>query len=322
MRKYVRLTMLSLMVIFIITANKTNAQRVDAYLSKDTVTVGDRFTLTLVALHGFDQIPAFPSPDSAFGDIIPIGRISAGTHLIDSVSRIDSAIYEVTTFSLDTARLAPLTIRFNNDSVIASTNPQMIFVTSLVPQDAEGIRDMAPPVEFVQPVWPYVLLGIAVVIIGGLIWYFIRRSRHQDELPDRDAQTHESPPPADIALERLHALEATPLTTRSQVETYYVELSDTLRTYVEHRLEVPALESTTQELVQDLIHPRIQYRVPSGIPQKIDQILSLSDLVKFADYTPTIPEGRGAVELAITIVRRVEVKFDQREASEKLTPNE
>ncbi len=315
MRKYA--ATLSLMAISIIIPNDAHAQRVDAYLSEDTVTVGDRFTLTLVALHGFDQIPSFPSRDSAFGDIIPIDLLSAGTQQIDSLSRIDSAVYEVTTFSLDTARLSPLTIRFDNDSIIASTDPQHIFVRSLVPQDAEGIRDMAPPVDFSPSVLPYVLIGIAILIIGGLIWYFIQRKRHVEEPPANTVRPLDVPP-AEIALERLHALETTPLTTRDQVEAYYVELSDTLRTYIEHRLEVPALESTTQELVLGLIDPNIQHRVPSGVPQKIDHILSISDLVKFADFTPTIPEGRDVLEQAVSIVRRIEVKFDQREAGEKL----
>ena len=34
------------------------AQRVEAYISEDSVNVGDRFTLTLVAMHGFDEMPS------------------------------------------------------------------------------------------------------------------------------------------------------------------------------------------------------------------------------------------------------------------------
>lgn len=322
MMKSVQLAILSLMAFYIIIPIDADAQRVDAYLSQDTVSVGDRFTLTVVALHGFDQIPSFPSPDSAFGDIIPIELLSAGSQRIDSVNRIDSAIYEVTTFALDTARLSPLFIGFDNASVIASTNSQLIYVTSLVPQDAEGIRDMAPPVDFGPPIWPYVLLGIAAVIIGLLIWYFVRKKRQPDTQSEIEPESDISPPPSEVALARLHALETTPLTTRPQIEAYYVELSDAVRTYIEHRLGIPALESTTQELVLDLIHPSIQHKIPSGVPQIVDQILSLSDLVKFADFTPTIPEGRNAIEDAMNVIRRVEVKFDQREASEKLTPTD
>ncbi len=306
----------------VVIPRETAAQRVEAYVSEDTVSVGDRFNLTLVALHGFDEIPSFPSLDSTLGDIIPVNLISAGTRQIDANLRIDSAVYEVTTFALDTAQLAPVTIGFRNDSVLVSTDPLMVFVASLVAQDADTIRAMAPPVDFSRPIWPFVLLGLVAVIIGILVWYLIRKKRQSepDSLPPLELD--DSPSPSAIAIERLRALENTPLTTRSQVEAFYVELSDTLRTYIEHRLRIPALESTTQELVQRLIHPKIQHKVPSGIPQQLDQILSLSDLVKFADVTPSIPEGRQALEESLTVIKRVEAKFDQREASEKLIPTD
>ena len=298
------------------------AQRVEAYLSEDTVSVGDRFTLTLVALHGFDEIPSFPSLDSTLGDIKPVDLISAGTRQIDANTRIDSAVYEVTTFALDTAQLAPVTIGFRNDSVLVSTDPLMVFVASLVAQDADTIRAMAPPVDFSRPIWPFILLGLAAITIGVLVWYLIRKRRQSEPESLPTLELDDSPSPSAIALERLRALENTPLTTRPQVEAFYVELSDTLRTYVEHRLRIPALESTTHELVQRLIHPKIQHQVPSGIPQELDQILSLSDLVKFADVTPSIPEGRHALEESFTVIKRVEAKFDQREAREKLIPTD
>jgi len=294
------------------------AQRVDAYLSEDSVSVGDRFTLTLITMHGFDEIPSFPSLDSTFGDIMPIDLLSAGTRYMDADVRLDSIVYEVTTFALDTARLAPLTIGFGNNSVTVLTPERMLWVTSLVSSDVTEIRDMAPSVDFDRPLWPYILLGLAILIAGFLIWHIIRQQRQSGPPPTHGNNDDYKPSPATIALERLHALEDTPLVSRDQIETYYVELSDALRAYIEHRLLIPALESTTQELVRDLVHPDIQHQVPAGIPGQLEQILSLADLVKFADISPSIPEGRTVLEEAIKVVRRVEIKFDQRASSEKL----
>ncbi len=308
---------LALSITLVSRLDTVQAQRVDAYLSEDSVFVGDRFTLTLIALHGFDETPSFPSTDSAFGDIIPVDFISAGTRFMDTDVRLDSAVYEVTTFALDTAHLAPLIIGFVSNTVTAVTPARELPVTSIVPQDATGIRDMASPVEFGPPLWPYVLLGLVVLIIAALIWYMIWRRRQPDPLPVTETEDLDLPSPATVALERLRALENTPLTKRVQVETFYVELSDTLRTYVENRLLIPALESTTAELIQGLVHPNVQHQIPAGIPEQLEQILSLSDLVKFADVTPSIPEGRTALEEAVTVVQRVEIKFDQRAASEK-----
>lgn len=297
-----------------------SAQRVDAYISEDSIYVGDRFTLTLIAMHGFEEMPSFPGTDSAFGDIIPVDLISAGTRYMDADVRLDSAVYEVTTFALDTARLVPLTIGFNNYSVTATTPAQNIMVTSLVPQNASGIRDMTEPVEFGPPLWPFILLGFAVLIAAAIIWYMIWRRKQLDPPPAIKLTGEDLPTPAEVALERLRQLENMPLTKRAQVENFYVELSETLRIYIEDRLLIPALESTTSELIQDLVHPDVQHQIPAGIPEQLNKILSLSDLVKFADVTPSIPAGRSALEEATLIVQRIEIKFDQRAASEKLAP--
>ena len=296
---------------------KVQGQRVEAYLSEDSVYVGDRFTLTLIAMHEFEGVPSFPVLDSAFGDIVPTELVSAGSRYIDTNVRLDSAVYEVTTFALDTARLAPIAIGFEDSSVTAFTAEQVLLVKSMVPQEATGIRDMAPPIEFVGPLWPYVLLGLAVLIAALLIWYMIRQRNQPAPSVLHDPGDSDTPP-AVVALERLHALENTALAERSQVEAFYVELSDALRTYIEQRLRIPALESTTQELIQNLTRPATQYQIPSGVPGQLDQILSLADLVKFADVTPSIPEGRTALHEAIQVVRRVETKFDQLTASEEL----
>lgn len=294
------------------------AQRVEAYISEDSVNVGDRFTLTLVAMHGFDEMPSFPSTDSAFGDITPVRLLSAGTRLLDSDVRLDSAVYEVTTFALDTARLAPLTIRFPDSDVTATTPPRELLVISVVPQDAEDIQGMAPPVGFGRPLWPFVFLAFAVLIAGALIWYMIWRRKNPETLHIGEPGERAPPDPAKVALERLRALENAPLAERAQVESFYVDLSDILRTYVEDRLHIPALECTTRELVQTLVHPSVQHQVPSGIPGQLEQVLSLADLVKFADVTPAVNEGRSVLKEAIEIVNRVEVKFDQRAAGEDL----
>ena len=319
-KPYLYVTLLA-SVVFLGGPDRIHAQRVDAYLSEDSVSVGDRFTLTLIAIHGFDEIPSFPGTDSVFGDIIPLDLISAGTKEIDLDARLDSVVYAVTTFALDTARLAPLTIGFNNNAVTSVTPAQELHVTSLVPLDAEGIRDMAPPIDFERPLWPYVLLGLGILIATILIWYLIWHRRKTVSLPTGDAN-RDSRSPATIALERLEALQNAPLTERVQVESYYVELSETVRTYLEHQIQIPALESTTQELLQSLTHPEIQHQIPAGVPEQLEQILSLADLVKFAEMIPPISDGRTVLEQAVKVIQRIEIKWKQRVAGENLVPTD
>ena len=288
------------------------AQHVEAYLSADSVTVGEQFTLTITALHGFEEPPSFPAaldPDSAFGDLVPLSLLSAGPQVIEPGVRLDSVVYNVTTFALDTAIVPPLRVSFGGGSVEAYTPRLELPVVSLVSQDAASIRDLADPVDFGAPLWPYFLLAIAIVTLAGLIWYFFIRKRPPEVIVQAPADP--AKPPHTIALARLRALETAPLITRDQVEAYYVELSDIVRTYLEHRLGMLALESTTAEICEALIGQDLQHRVPSGVPQDVDRILSLADLVKFADFTPESDQGRTARETSVQVVNRTETKLEQ-----------
>ncbi|MDE2834015.1 MAG: hypothetical protein OXM02_05790 [Bacteroidota bacterium] len=294
-------------------------QQLEAYMSADSVTIGERFTLTLTALHGFDESPSFPpvaDVDSVFGDFVPLGLISAGTEIIEPGVRLDSVVYGVTTFALDSAILPPLRVGFESGATEGMTPAVMLPVISLVSQEASGIRDLAEPVEFGTPRWPYFLLGLGVVILAGLIWYFFIRKRPPEVIVQAPADPEN--PPHLIALARLRALETAPMATRDQVESYYVELSDTVRTYLEHRLGILALESTTPEIRQALLSHDVGHMMPSGIPTQVERILSLADLVKFANFSPEPAQGQQARLESVDVVERVETKLGQVASGEQM----
>ena len=292
------------------------AQRVEAYLSADSAAVGDRFALTLVALHGFASDPSFPDAsgaDSAFGDLVVLGITTAGTQLIGTgtdATRLDSVVYEVTTFALDTAIVPPLPVSFESDAAITSDSLFLPMI-SLVPADAEAIQDLAPLVDFGGPIWPYVLLALALLTGLGLLWYYLRQRKQAPE--------PEPPPPApepqispyEAALARLRQLEATNLDTAGEIKPYFVELSDALRTYLEDGLGVPALERTTRELMHEFEHQQVRHKLPGGAPQRVHGILELADLVKFAEFKPPLTQSQMILGETRKTVDVIEAKLRQ-----------
>ena len=292
-----------------------HAQRVEAYLSADSVTVGDRFTLTLVALHGFETAPSFPDAGEAvYGDVEVLGvTASGGRALGASGARLDSVVYEATTFALDTAYVPPLRILFsaNADTFSVATPPLILPVSSLVPAEAEGIKDLASLVEFAGPIWPYVLLGLALLALAALLIYYLRLRRRAPE--------PEPPPPPPVprispyeaAIARLRELETASLEAPMQIKPFFVELSDLLRTYLEDGLGVPALERTTRELMNEFDNRAVRYKLPGGAPQRVYGILELSDLVKFADVRPPGAQSRMALDETRKTVDVIEAKLRQ-----------
>ena len=307
---------LALLAGMLVTASPAQAQRVEAYLSVDSASVGDRFALTLAALHGFTAAPSFPdasASDSAFGDLEVIGITTAGSRPMGTDAggtRLDSIVYEVTTFALDTAVVPPLAVSFDDGAITAASDSLFLPMISLVPAEAEGIKELAPLVEFGGPTWPYVLLALALALALGLLFYYLRlRKQPPEPEPPPAPEAHISP--YEAALARLRMLENANIDAPEEVKPFFVELSDALRTYLEDGLGVPALERTTRELMREFENHTVRHKLPGGAPQRVHGILELADLVKFADFKPPTPQSRMVLGETRKTVDVIEAKLRQ-----------
>lgn len=302
-----------LVLLLLLVPTTARAQQVDVFVSADSVTVGERFYLSLVAEHNIMQEPVFPEPtidDSLFGDLEVIRRVAQEQRYLGQAqpgTRVDSVVYEVTTFALDTAYVPPIPVRFsaNEDTFSVAAPPTFVPVISLVPADAEGIQDLAPLAEFPRPLWPWILLALVLLIAAVLLWIYYRR-RQEAGPPAAVLPPEPTVSPYDEALDRLRKLEEWDLADEAAAKPFYVELSDLLRTYLERRLNVAALEMTTRELVEGLRRQATRSDVPEEVAAQVQRVLDVADLAKFAEVHPTPEQGRRAVSETHTTLQTVE----------------
>ena len=162
-------------------------REVQLHVLTDSVAIGERFFLAVTARHDTSETASFPLPDNgealAFGDV---EALDAAMHerLLPDGMRVDSSVYLVTTFALDTARVAPIPVAFTagGDVLVLRTDSTWIPVRSLVPEDAEDIRDLAPLVAFPRSVW-WIVAGIALLLLlaAGIAWWIRWRRNRDDE---------------------------------------------------------------------------------------------------------------------------------------------
>ncbi len=302
------------------------AQTVRLHLSADSVYVGERFTVSVTATHRFSSTALFPDAGAGpavFGDLDVIRRMDASRRFLgpdQPGTRVDSVAYEVTTFAVDTARIPPLPVRLaaQGDTIRLATSPRRIPVRSTVPPEAQGIRDMTALAAFPTPLWPWVLLSLAaLVVVGGLVYYW--RQRHQEEPKAEPDAAPDAPrvPPAEVARRRLRRLRrTTDPDALDDPKSFYIELSDLLRTYLAHRLQIPALERTTAELTQALHqHPD----VPAAVTTPIQTVLDQADLVKFAEAQPPPEQHRSTLQTTATAIDAMEDALRPLDAPEEHT---
>ena len=163
--------------------------------------------------------------------------------------------------------------------------------------NGQGLRDIKPPLEMSESLLPY-FIG-AVVILGFIaapVWFYLRK-RYQNLAVSED-EIEDTPLPHEVAYQRLTAIETSDLLAHGDMETYHTQVAHTLREYIGARYRIPALELTTTALLQAMSHAEIG---PAYI-DRIQQVLTNCDMVKFATYQPQAAEASAQIVDARRIV--------------------
>jgi hypothetical protein len=135
----------------------------------------------------------------------------------------------------------------------------------------------------------YIYLLIAALIIIGfwIYWFVIRKKKEEEEKP-----TYIALAPYDEAMHKLSELDDKLLWQNNKVKEYYSELTDIIRGYIERELKVPALEKTSDEIIETLndFHDANTINTTKENIKKLRDLFQEADLVKFAKSKPLATE--------------------------------
>jgi len=127
----------------------------------------------------------------------------------------------------------------------------------------------------------FIIIGLAL-LLGLIYWWYTKYYKRRLD----SVVTMEEPevyiPPHIIAKERLEKLKEKELWQKGDVKGYQSELTYIIREYLEGRYDIAALESTTDEIVKDLIE---ELNDKEDVVS-LRKILQVADLVKFAKAKP------------------------------------
>jgi len=200
----------------------------------------------------------------------------------------------------------------NVATVAVDTTKQKMFPIKAIQSEPWVWDDLMPYL-----IW--IILGL--VLIGGVIGYIIWKKRNPTLY--EEVEILAAMPPFEEAFERLKQLDEKLLWQNNHVKQYYIELTEIIRIYIEKELNIPALESTTDELLETLQDFRDAKTIDTsreGI-RKLKELLREADLVKFAKSQPLsfeIEEDRRDAEF---VLKELKPKPQEPEVTEE-TPKE
>ncbi len=284
-----------------LTAPQANSQTATAILDSHLVLIGDWVTLNLRVDHDESKSVSWPLFVDTLNQFEVLETSVVDTQkvkgLIRESQRIKLTIFDTGYFVIEPTWFK---IKDKQSGAVDSLKTEALLVTVVgVPVDTANIAPIKAPIDApltLQEVLPYIYWGVAIlVILGLLIWYFLIRKKPEPEVVARPRPKR---PPHEIALKKLHELEEKKLWQQGEVKTYHSEVSEIVREYIEFRFEVPALESTTPEIVHDLTRTAVR----NELQTEIRQMLELSDLVKFAKVKPLPDEHDQSLKQAYNFV--------------------
>jgi hypothetical protein len=160
-----------------------------------------------------------------------------------------------------------------------------------------GIRDIKGPVglaEAVRRKWQAIVLaGVMALMSAVLVVQLIRHVRRRPKLVAPPAAAHE------IAYAALRELAARDLVGAGQMKEYYYELSLIVRHYIENRFGLRAPEQTTEEFLRSLGSGS---ELSAEHRTMLQEFLTESDLVKFANADATAEDARRAHDCAVAFI--------------------
>ena len=196
-------------------------------------------------------------------------------------------------------------------TVAVDTTKQNLFPIKAIQSQEFTLKDYA------KNYWLWILFGLFWI---GLVWYIFFRKKETDD--DKYARLIAKKKPYELAVSQLEDLDKKELWQNNKTKEYYSELTDILRNYIEKELKIPAMESTTSEVVNAIKKFKNinKLDISKKTILKLKDLLKEADLVKFAKSKPLDTEISIHRKDADTILEGL--KSDEFDVPEEIVSNE
>ncbi|WP_106524173.1 hypothetical protein [Taibaiella chishuiensis] len=277
------------------------------------ITIGDHLRLWLEVKPGAKgNTVLWPKPDTLYGlEIVERGKIdtvqNADTYLLKQrllVTGFDSGRYYIPSFAFKVMDKGGQVTELYTDSIAIEVATIPVDTTKAFKPIKEIVEVQSSWLDY----WKIILAVILLVGLGIFVWYYFYRNRGT-KIP----QVVKVPPEKahEKAVRQLQELQDKHLPEQGRVKEYYSGLSDIIRTYLEERYGITAMEQTTDELLA-LLKKQTESRAElRKVRPELKMILRTADLAKFAKASPNQEEQNACMTAAMEVIKRTQFKPEE-----------
>lgn len=290
-----------LLILLCLSTVITHAQvTVGARLDSTRILIGDQVKLH-IQLNAPGNVRVQPPDLTVFDSLKGIEIID--TTEWDTLQRGANYTLEqhltLTSFDSGVYILPKIPVSFLQNGTIgkAETNTLRLEVTTIPIQgDSMQIAPIKPIIEeprTFEDLIPYLIPLLILIVVGCIIYLIVsRKKRPKVVVPEKPLLAHE------LALQKLVYLQQQKLWQKGDVKQYQTELTFIIREYLEKRFKIPALESTTDEIVANLRKTDLE----EPWRDRLQELFVNADLVKFAKAQPPMTIHEQGMQEAMAFV--------------------
>ena len=265
--------------------------------------VGQQAGLHLEVTCDPDQRIEFPLfGDTLVTDLEIVPPVLTDTIYLNDGKRMSvTRHYTVTCFDSALIYIAPIPVKVDGVEYV-SNRLALAFMTYDIPQGQEteifGPKEnLGAPVQFWEIRLPLLLYILSMFAIVSAVFLF---KRYKDDKPIiRHIKVEARIPAHKRALDGIEELRRSGLASGDNPKQYYTRLTDLLREYINERFGFNATEMTSDEILEHLRKHRDKDSL-----QELANLLSTSDLVKFAKWSTLVNENDANLVNAIDFINQ------------------
>jgi hypothetical protein len=295
---------IKIILFFLLLSNVLFAQKVTTSIDSIKKKIGSEFKLTLKTEVDTTAKVTFPK-NKTFGRLEVLESYKIDT--VKKGSRYELIKkYGLTQF--DSGKyLIPRIPVFINGKPVFSDSIQIEIADVKVDTLKQKMYDIKNIIPVEKPFgnwWIYLLIFLGIIGLGVLVYYFIKKKQAE---PKAEVIIFKSP--IEKATTLLQQLEKKELWQKGEIKNYYSELTDIARNYIEEEIQIPAMESTTSELIEGLRNAAKQKKIKlsNETVENLEKVLKQADLVKFAKSKPLdfeIEEDKKRISNSIVTIHK------------------
>ena len=292
-------------------AQEQSLIEVQSEVDTSTITIGDRIKYSITIDRDKDLRIMKP------GEGLNLGMFEIKDYKFHDPAEKDGRLiekYEFTISVYDTGKftIPPFPVAYfpvdtSQQYKIIEASAIDIYVQSVISgDDAKELKDIKFPlyIPFNYFFWismaVVVIFVIVIAYLGYLLWKRRKEKGFLFSPPPPPRPAHE------IALEALEELYQSSLLDEKQYKEFFSRLSEIIRTYLEGRYFFDALEETTSETMRDAK----KHVDETNLLDDLENILELSDLIKFAKYIPQEKEVEEAKDQSLNFVNATKLIYE------------